>query len=307
MAEQFQIDPDIGGESGTLWTDGLIVALAERQHGIVARRQLLDAGIGRRAIDHRVDLGRLHVVHRGVYALGHRVLLTRARWMAAVLASGPGAVLSHRPAAVLAGLRRPPAPLEVTVRHHGSGRRGIRTSYARLPDDEVTVIDGIPVTTVPRTLLDLASVLPPHQLERALNEAEIQGRSDSLSLPELIVRYPRRKGVAAIRDALGAGPVPTRDELEARFRAFIRARRLPTPRFNFNVQGYECDCVWPDRGLIVELDSRAFHDTSAAFERDRERDRILTAAGWRVIRVTWRQLHQARERVAADLRRLLVG
>ena len=186
-------------------------------------------------------------------------------------------------------------------------RPTITVHTSTLPKDEVTSVSGIPVTTVPRTLLDLASVLPAHQLERAINEAEVQRLTDPLSLPDLLARYPHRKGIGAIRAILDDGPALTREELEASFRAFIRSADLPRPRFNAIVEGYECDCVWFSRQLIVELDGRATHDTRLAFEQDRERDRVLSAAGWRVIRITWRQLHQTPERVAADLRRLLVG
>jgi very-short-patch-repair endonuclease len=222
-----------------------------------------------------------------------------------VLAVGTGAVLSHRSAAAQHGLGHW-LHLEVTAptpRVH----RGITVYTSSLPVDEITSVLGIPVTTVPKTLLDLASVLPPHQLERAINEAEIQRLHDPLSLRDLVARYPKRKGIATIRAILDTAPVLTREELEARFRAFIRSFGLPTPRFNFSVVGYECDCVWREQRLIVELDGRATHATRAAFEGDRERDRILTAAGWRVIRITWRQLHRTPERVATDLKRLLVG
>ena len=225
--------------------------------------------------------------------------------MAAVLAAGPGAALSHRAAGALHGLR-PHAGLEVTVPAYRD-RPTITVHTSTLPRDEVTSVGGIAVTTVPRTLLDLASVLPAHQLQRAINEAEVQRLTDPLSLPDLLARYPRRKGIRAIRTILEVAPALTRQELEARFRAFIRSTGLPTPRFNAAVAGYECDCVWFSRRLIVELDGRAAHDTALAFEWDRERDRVLSAAGWRVIRITWRQLHQTPERVAADLRRLLVG
>jgi very-short-patch-repair endonuclease len=176
-----------------------------------------------------------------------------------------------------------------------------------LPEDEIRLVGSIPVTTVPRTLLDLAAVLPSHQLERAINEADIQRRTDPLSLPDLIARHPHRKGVGTIRAVLGTDPALTREEFEARFRAFLRSTGLTTPRFNFKVLGYECDCVWPEHGVIVELDGRATHDTGAAFERDRERDRVLTAAGWRVVRVTWRQLQEQPAALARDLRTLLSG
>ena len=225
--------------------------------------------------------------------------------MAAVLAVGRDAVLSHRAAGAQRGVGRW-RHLETTAptrREH----RGITIYTSSLPEDEVTVVRGIPTTSLSRTLLDLASVLPPHQLERAINQAEVQGLTDSLSLPDLIARYPRRKGVGTIKEILATPPAITREELEALFRVFLREHDLPTPRFNFAVLGHECDCVWPERGLIVELDGRATHLTRAAFEADRERDRTLTTAGWRVVRITWRQLHQTPERVAKDLRRLLAG
>jgi very-short-patch-repair endonuclease len=305
MTEPTRISLDMPTKSEWPGVDGVIAALADRQHGVVARRQLLAAGVAAHAIQARRGLGRLHTIHHGVYAVGHRNLTREGRWMAAVLAGGPEAVLSHRAAAALHGLRPYGGP-EVTAPVYRARPR-ITVYTSTLPEDEITLVDGIPVTIVPRTLLDLASVLPPHQLEQAMNQAEIQGLHDPLSVPDLIARYPRRKGVGAIKTILETDPVITRKELEARFRVFLRSARLPTPRFNFSVVGYECDCVWPEHRLIVELDGRATHATRAAFERDRERDRILTAAAWRVIRITWRQLHRTPERVATDLRRLLVG
>jgi hypothetical protein len=130
------------------------------------------------------------------------------------------------------------------------GHPGVRTHHARLPADEITEIDGIPVTTVPRTLLDLASVLSPHQLERAINEAAIRGHSDSLSLPDLIARHPGRKGVGLVRALLETDPAsPAMSSRPASEASFVRAAFRP--RFNHNVQGYECDCVWPDRAIIA--------------------------------------------------------
>ena len=129
----------------------------------------------------------------------------------------------------------------------------------------------------------------------------------ALSTAPSAARHPGRKGVGAIRAALDTGPALTREEFEARFRAFLDAAGLAFPRLNSNVQGYECDCVWPDHALIVELDGRSFHTTAIAFERDRARDRALQMAGWRVIRVTWRQLREESEALARDLRTLLSG
>jgi very-short-patch-repair endonuclease len=254
-------------------------------------------------IEHRLKLARLHVLYRGIYAVGHRRLTREGRWMAAVLAVGPGAVASHRMAGAIWGFWRSDL-LEVTAPAYRR-RPGNQIHTSSLPKDEIKTVRGIPVTCVSRTLLDLAGVLRPHQLERAIHEVEVQRLTDDLSLPELLTRYPRRHGVRAVKLILEAGAAPTRSELESRFLAFLRAKRLPTPETNILVLGFECDCVWREPRVIVELDSRSVHDTGSAFERDRARDRALQAAGWRVIRVTWRHLHREREPLAADLRTIL--
>jgi very-short-patch-repair endonuclease len=181
-----------------------------------------------------------------------------------------------------------------------------------LPVDEVTTRERIPVTTVSRTLLDLASVLNVRELERACNEAEIQPVADALSLRELIERHPHRPGVRNARSVLTDmqnGARVERSELERRFRRFLHAVDLPRAQLNrpieINGKWIECDCVWPAQRVIAELDGRAVHRTALAFEQDRERDRELQAAGWRVIRITWKQLHQDAESVARDLRAIL--
>lgn len=183
--------------------DRWIAELAGAQHGVVSRGQLVAAGWRGWLIDHRLDCGRLHVVHRGVYSVGHRVLMTEGRWMAAVLAGGPAATLSHRSAAELWRLI-PPSDRwpEVTLPRSRRGRSGIRWHSSEVRPDEVTVVRGIRVTTVPRTLLDLSTVLKRRPLERAINEAEVQGHTDPLSLPALLDRYPRRRGTAPIRAVL---------------------------------------------------------------------------------------------------------
>jgi very-short-patch-repair endonuclease len=168
-------------------------------------------------------------------------------------------------------------------------------------------VDGIPLTSPPRTLLDLASLIPHRQLDRVLDEAEVLRLTDPLSVADLIDRYPRRAGAAALTRVLEVrtiGTDVTRSELERRFLAFLDDQRLPRPRVNQVIEGFEVDCSWPEHRLIVELDGRATHGMTAAFERDRARDRILQAAGWRVIRVTWRQLHRQPTAVASDLRTL---
>jgi very-short-patch-repair endonuclease len=306
MPAELRVDPNSSGQLEVGWIDGLILALAERQHGVVARDQLSRAGVTRHVIDHKVALGRLCLLHRGVYAVGHRVLTRQGRWMGAVLAAGERGVLSHRSAAALWEIR-PSDFLEVTSGAHRA-RRGIRVHTARLAPDEVTVLRGIPVTDVSRTLLDLAMVLPLHQLERAINQAEVRRLGGALSLGELVARYPGRRGLRAIKEVLArldAGAGIIRSELEDRFLAFLRASRLPPPQVNALLLGFECDCVWPTHGLVVELDGHTAHGTRGAFERDRVRDRALNAEGWRTVRITWRQLQLEPEKLALDLRKIL--
>lgn len=177
--------------------------------------------------------------------------------------------------------------------------------------DELTTVDGIPVTSVSRTLFDLASVLSKRQLERAFNEAEVRRLTSRLSLPHLLERYPRRRGARNLRELLAAktpGGI-TRNDFEERFVAFLDAHGLPRPRLNATLalrgRFFEPDCLWGEQRLLVELDGRAVHSTDRAFDGDRERDRILLAEGWRSARVTWRQLRDEPAAIAADLQRLL--
>ncbi len=313
MADAGSLGPHMGAKPSTREVDAVIAQLAGQQHGLVARRQLLAVGVGRRAIGNRVARGRLHVVHRGVYAVGHRVLGSRGHWIAAVLAASPGAVLSHRSAGSLWGMLRATPPVnEITVGSKRASRDGLKIHRSSLPADEITVRDGIPVTSVTRTVLDLAAVLPHDRLERAIEEAETRRLVDALSIDDLLTRHPRRHGATALRTILAdrrLGSAVTRSELEDRFLAFLDAHCLPQPEVNvgLEVRGswMECDFVWRSVRLIVELDGRRTHHTIAAFERDRVRDRALHAAGWRVVRVTWRQLHADQDQLAADLRDLL--
>jgi predicted transcriptional regulator of viral defense system len=293
--------------------DAAIAALAQRQHGVVARAQLVGLGLGRGAIGHRLECGRLHPLHRGVYAVGYRALSREARWIAAVLASGPGAVLSHRSAAALWGLRvATGVRADVTVPRKLESRTGIAPHHAVLAPDEVTVVRGIPVTTSARTLLDLAGAVAPRHLERAINDAEVLRLADALSLDELVRRHPRRRGVAALRRILADGRVGatvTRSELEDRFLPFLDRERIPRPEVNAPLRlggsWIEADCMWRAQRLVVELDGYATHATRAAFDHDRARDRALQAAGWRVVRVTWRHLADKPATLAAQLRALL--
>jgi predicted transcriptional regulator of viral defense system len=293
--------------------DAPIGDLARRQHGVVGRSQLRDLGLERAAIESRLRRGTLLRLHQGVYAVGHGKLTTEGRWMAAVLASGPDAVLSHRSAGQLWGLLpRSSATPEVTRPRAFRRQNGIRCHQSTLPEDEVEEVDGIPVTSVSRTIFDLAGVFSKRKLEQAINQAEVLRLSDRLSLPDLLERYPRRRGSSLLRAVLaeaGAGRGVTRSELEERFVALIEAHGLPRPRLNATVSGQGrflmVDCLWERQRLIVELDGRTAHATAEAFEVDRERDRLLVGQGWRVIRLTWRQMSDESPAIASELRRLL--
>jgi hypothetical protein len=188
----------------------------------------------------------------------------------------------------------------------------MRWHSSALKPDEVTNVKGITVTTVARTLLDLATVLKRRPLERVVNEAEVRRYADPVGLPALLDRYPRRRGTAAIREILAqarVGATVTRSELEERFLRFLANWGLPRPELNASIAvrgGFvEADCVWRVSRLIAELDGRAVHGTAAAFERDRARDRAVGAAGWRVIRITWRQVSEEARELAIDLGSML--
>ena len=287
--------------------DPCISAIAERQHGLITRAQLTELGVGRGALQHRIGAGALHKVHHGVYAVGHRALRPQAKLLGLVLASGPDAALSHAAAAHLRRIRRSAAALvDVTRPSRGRAPAGVRLHCMPLPPDQVTIVDGIPVTTVECTLLDLAAVLRPDALRHALEEAEIQARPDWRVLGELVAAADGRRGVRALRAILNERSVGTRitkSHLERAFLAFLRRHGLPLPQTNTHIEGYEVDCVWRGARLIVELDSR-LHSNHGKFERDRARDRALTIAGWRVVRVTWEHIHAGKEDLDRDLRLL---
>jgi very-short-patch-repair endonuclease len=269
----------------------VIAGLAARQHGVVGRAQLLAAGLSSSAIGRRVDAGGFHPLYRGVYAVGHCVVSRLGLWMAATLATG--GVLSYRSAGALWCVRPWNGRIEITIPWRKSERPGLILHRAVLAPDEITTYQGIPVTTPARTLLDLAGVLERHQLQQAINEAErlrLEGPQPN--------RHPTKRGTKALRTL--APPAHTKRDLEARFATFLDDRRFPAPQTNTVIEGHEVDCAWPAHRLIVELDGWEYHRTRAAFEADRRRDRRLVAAGWRVIRVTWRDLDEP-GRLAAEL------
>lgn len=300
-------DPDEG-------PDRAIARMAEAQHGVVARRQLTTLGLGKDAIGYRLKVGRLWIVMPQTYAVGQRRLPPLGRSMAAVLSSGAGAVLSHRSAAALWGIRDPRArAIDVTVPSKSTSTKLVRRHHLDLPSDEVTIHEGIPVTTVPRTVLDFASTATIDEVEVAIRQVEFLRLHDKLSLPDLIKRYPGRRGVARVRVALArveALPVGrVRSPLETKFLPFLRRYRLPRPRLNdwivVGERRFQVDCHWVGTRQIVELDSWQAHGTRTAHREDRARDRVLRVAGHEVTRITWAQLDDEPEEIAADLRQLL--
>jgi hypothetical protein len=257
--------------------DVAVAEVAERQWGVVSVVELLAVGLTRAGVVRRVRAGRLHRVHRGVYAVGHRVLRREGRWMAAVLACGEGAVLSHRSAAAHWELLGSAAALiDVTAPATRHGLPGIRLHRSRFLDArDTTTHEGIPITTVPRTLLDLAATIQPHRLERALAQAQRLQLYDHRAIADVIARSNGHRATTAVTKAISReDPKWTRSELE----------------------------YWPTHRLIVELDGWETHRTRAAFEQDRARDAALTAAGWRVVRFTW---HEPRDTIQRRLQALL--
>lgn len=294
-------------------TDILIRTLAAQQHGLVTRSQLKTVGVPDHRIDYRIRVGVLEPEFRGVFRVGP--LTTRfGRHMAAVLACGDTAVVSHRSAAELWDLpiaeRRASDPVEVSV-ERGSRRRGrgIRV-YRRktLPAEECTRVEGVPITSPSRTLLDIAGTAGARELEQVVAAAERNGLASREELAGLLSRYPRQVGSSRLLSLITdfTGPAYLRSEAESRLLVLIRKSQLSTPECNGQVNGFEVDFLWRTERLIVEMDGRAFHVSYRAFERDRKRDAIHIAAGYRVIRVTWRQLTETSEAVLARLAQALV-
>ncbi len=281
----------------------MVSQVARRQLELITTRQLNAAGLTSEAIDLRCRKGLLHRVHQGVYLVGPRVWQPGAREFAAVLATGGVGLVSHRSAAALWGLASGPADVvEVTLvakrRHNRPGIRVHRVSG--LPRDERRQTNGIPVTSPARTLLDFASQARDDELERAMAEAYALKLTTERELMRVLHRHPRRPGAAALGAELARerGPALTRSQAERLMSQLLREGGLPPPLANQRVAGYTADFFWPQQGLIVEVDGYQFHSHRAAFERDRKRDAAHTLAGYRVIRITWRQLTEERVAVA---------
>lgn len=264
--------------------DARIGKVAGRQHGVVTAAQLTEAGIGKDGVSWRMRSGRLHRLHRGVYAVGHRSLSWRGRWMAAVLAAGDGAVLSHSSAAALWQFLRPiPGPVHVALGAavHRARRPGLRIHRSRtLTPRDITRRHGIAVTTPARTIEDIRAEVEPYLFRRALRQAELAGH-----------RVPHLGRVER-----------TRSDLELLFLALCDGHGLPRPLVNHRVHGHRVDFFWPEQRLAVETDSWGYHRGSVAFEDDHDRDLELRAHGITTRRYTGDQLEAAPDAVAADLR-----
>jgi very-short-patch-repair endonuclease len=281
---------------------------------VVSLGELADLGLGPRGVQHRADAGHLHRLFDGVYAVGHPGVAVDGRRRAAVLACGAGAALSHRSAAALWGL----CPDETRHWHVTVPRSGrvappgivLHTSRAVTPDD-VSILRHVCVTTPAWTLVDLAGVLSADRLERAFQEAEVLGLLDVEGVLDALSRCRGRRGTGRVRRLLAVPSAGVaRSELEARFLRLCRAGRLPRPRLNAAVdvggRSMEVDVLWAEQRVVVELDGARFHRTRRGFEADRRRDAALVAAGFVVVRLTWRRVTTDAREVLDELRRVLV-
>jgi Transcriptional regulator, AbiEi antitoxin/Protein of unknown function (DUF559) len=274
--------------------DRALAELARRQWGVASLAQLRALGIGARAVQLRAGTGRLHRVHRGVYAVGHPILRPEGHRLAAVLACGPGAVLSHRSAAAhWELLATSQERIDVTAPRSRQGVPGIRLHTSRSLDaQDTTRHEGIPITTVHRTLLDLAATVRSDQLENALAQAMHLQLYDQRAIDDVIARSNGHRGRSVLKEATRQEPQITKSMWEVRMLALVRRAGLPEPRCNVALHAPdhgECkpDFYWPAYGLIVETDGWEAHRTLAAFRSDRAKDAALTAAGYKVLRFTW--------------------
>lgn len=280
--------------------------LAARQHGVIARWQLLDRGLTAKAIRHRLSVGRLHGLHCRVYAVGRPQLTRRGLWVAAVLACGPGAALSHGSAAALWGIGREAARIEVSVPRARNPRCGHVRLHRRQSFDSLDhPRERIPLTTPVQTLIDLASRLSASRLEAAINAADKLDLIDPEALRGAIESRRHERGVPTLRRLLDKRSfVPTDSELERRFLPIARRAGLPKPRTGERIAGYRVDFHWADLGLVVETDGLRYHRTPSQQARDRRRDQVLTASGLTVLRFTFAQVSSEPGAVEEILRRV---
>lgn len=272
----------------------VVASLAERQHGVVARHQIRSLDVPNHRIDHQLRTGHLHSVQNGVFAVGHRRLSATGRWMAAVLACGNEAVLGYRSAAALWEIRPSSAPgTEVIVRRRGPACHNgvIAHRHPGIAADERAVRDGIPTTSIARTLLDLSAVVSRTQVRRAIGQAEVLKLFDLYEILPLLQRHPRHRGARPLREILRTWTeLPrTRSAPEEAFPGLCVRHGLPRPVMNSTVAGMEVDALFPDHGVAVELDSRRFHAGLTHWEADHEKRARLAAEGWMLLAFTYRQ------------------
>jgi very-short-patch-repair endonuclease len=293
-----------GANGGPPRLDAALAALASRQYGVVSRAQLVQLGFGRQAILRRLESDRLRRLHPGVYAVGHWALTSHSRDLAAVLACGPQALLSHRAAGRRLGLLRSGAPIEVTAPRGCKPKPGITIHRTRLiHSDDRSTIEGIPVTSVARTIVDLADVLRDRPLAALVNEAEIRRVFDLTAIEETLSRLPGRRGGPRLARVLAAYTEPSGYDANKAERLFVRLchdHGLPKPQ-RIAIAGYELDFYWEDARLTIEVDGAAFHRTRRAFHEDRRRDRRLAGLGIQVARVPWRDLTEGEPELVAEL------
>jgi very-short-patch-repair endonuclease len=293
----------VAAKSSTV--ERVIARLASGAHGVVSREELLEADVTRHEIAQRLETGALIVEFRGVYRAGHRAPSVEARYMAAVKACGKEAVLSGLAAAYLFGLVRGTAPPPEVTAPTERCVKGVRTRRRRIHDRDATVWQKVPVTAVPRTLVDLASLLSLDELARACHEAGTRYRTTPAQIERTLARVPRAKGAAKLRRVL-RGEVPvTLSKLERRFLALMREHGLPVPTTNKEAGTKRVDCRWPQHKLTVELDSYTFHNSRHAWEQDRRREREAHARGDQHRRYTYNDVTADPAQMLTELQALL--
>lgn len=291
--------------------EGVIRELAVRQHGVATRQQLMAAGVGPHRVDGMLASGRLSCAHRGVYQTSPLPTL-HGRAMAAVLAGGSGALASHGTAALVHGIPDPgipavPVHIVVPRSRHPRLKSVVIHRVRDLHAADSAVVDGVPITTVARTLLDLTTVITRRELEQAVAASLRLRLVTKVELRDATVAHPQHRGSPALaRLVEGDGdPLFTRSKAEEKLLHLIRAARLPAPEMNVRVLGYEADFLWRQERIVAEVDGFAFHGSARAFGADRKRDADLTASGYRVLRFTWADVTRATTATAVRIAQAL--
>lgn len=287
--------------------DGIVARIARRQHGVVARWQLLAAGISEDWIEYRLDKGSLIRVFPGVYRVGHAAPSIEAEYVAAVLACGEGAFLRGSAAGSLLGMiRASPAPKPQVAARTGRKIQGIETKRARAIDRrDITKWKGIPVTTPARTLVDLAESFSPDALARAMHQADVLHKTTPDEVEEVLKRRRTAKGSAKLREVLWGDQGRILSKLERAFIRMLKQHDLPLPTTNRPSGGLFVDCRWPEHKLTVELDGYRYHRTRHAWDRDRKRERDAYARGDQFRRYTWGDVVEHPRPTLRELRAVL--